>query len=244
MKVTVDRKELVKTLKSLKTLAALAPDVNEMFKHIITLNADDNGLTIMATSATAFLSIILPAEVSEHGTCHISYSLYDLAKAAKDEQLTLTYAKKLIVSGISGFKASLTQNESMKIPYTVVTDHVASGVNSAFTIRTDELLNLCQISNAFPEQGGFRWVEVISTEGIISGAIQQTELGGLEGYPMTGEGDDLSFVVRPELISAVLTFCGEYSRIGTLISAQGFLFVDDPNRPGWYGLVGTQKKPT
>lgn len=244
MKVTVNRKDLARTLKVLKDVSKHAPTDKPLFKNVVTLSATAEGLIVMASSTTAFLSVLLTAEIEEEGICNVSYTLHDLIKAARDEDMHISFNKKLVVSGKSGFRANLSVVEGAGIPYDLIMRHMEQGTAECVDIPTAELSNLCDISKVFPEVGGFRWVEILSDYQGVAGSVQQTDMGSLDAYPFSGQGDGLDIIVRPELLLPLLTFCGERTKISLLQSNKAFVLIQDPDNTGWWGLVVQQAKPT
>lgn len=235
MKITINRKNLVNTLKALKTLSNKGTD--ERFLDVVSLIATVDGLRVTATTGSAFVSVLLEAQIKEEGVCHSSLSkLHDLLKAVKDEEATLIFSKVLSVSTASGLKARLTETSKV-IPIEALKEKLSVGAEAEITASTEGVLNLVDISNVFTPNAEIRWVGVHSTGEQVYGTVKGSEFGELESLPVEGQGDTYSFIVRPDHLAPILSFCGEHVRLSAIVNANGIYMVTDPDNDTWWAAV-------
>lgn len=243
MKLTVNRKALVSTLKALRNLSAKAD--REDLKDTVVLTAIPTGLMLSAGPGTAFVSTLLECEVEREGTCTISYKLYELLKVAKDETITLSSEKNLSIRGGSGFRATLNEQTKAVIPAARMKEVAEAGTKDEIELETEELINLAELSNVFAPVGPFRWVEIIC-DGMssINGSVQGSETGTLENFPMGGYGSMSTYILPPDLVLSILPFCGSHVRLGTLNAAPGFVMLSDPENNTWWALMAQLDRST
>lgn len=240
MKITINRKVLVNTLKALKALSGKGTD--ERFKDVISLIAADNCLRLSAGAGSAFVSVTLEAVVHEAGTCHSTFKLYELLKAVKDEEAVLSFNKMLVITTESGLRAKLTETAKM-IPIEILEEKLSAGVEAELVTTTEGVLNLVEISNVFSPNTKIRWMNLTSENGQIFGTVEGSEFGELERLPFEGEGDTYDFTLRPEQVEVILSFCGERVRLSAITNADGIYMLTDPDNDSWWAAVQRVDKP-
>lgn len=239
MKVTVDRKTLANNLKLLQRLSSEAPkSEQERFRDTVLLRATDKGLSLAAGFGQAILCATIPTEVKEKGECVLSYKLYDMVKASRDNTLVLSKKVKLSISGEdTGFSGTLTEKIGAGFPVSVVEEMVAKGVKSSSLFYTEELSNLINLSNVFSPMGNWRYIEITVTPDESNATVQGSEEGTLDCFPMQVEGDDVFLRMHPDYLKPLLSFCGERVRIQTLNVNAGFLLITDPDNDDWWATM-------
>lgn len=242
MKATINRDDLVKVLKRLKPLSARASGDKMMYKDAITMAAMGEELMIAAGPGTGFVAFYLPAQVEEEGSCNVQYNLLDVIKAAPDDELILSSNKRTDIKGMSGFKAHLAQH-STALPFETMNNYALAGTLGDIVLRTGALKDLADISEAFPAypigSASLTWVEIAQKNGEATASIQPNELGGIDSFPLEGTISDESknYVLRTDLLQPILTFAGEYTKLGELKASPGSVMISDPENPQWWGLV-------
>lgn len=234
MKTTVNRKQLVTVLKALSTLSSKGSDAR--FTDVIVLIAKDNGLMISAGTGTAFVMVELEAETKVKGLCNVTFKLYELAKAVKDEFISLSFDKQLSVTTDSGLKARLTETTKV-IPVDVLAQKLSAGVEAELILNSGEVANLASLSNVFRPNSSIRWMDISSNGADISGSIAGSEYGVLEQLPMVGEGNACSFVLRPDHLEPILAFCGDRVRLSAIKDTNGIYKLTDPENLTWWAAV-------
>lgn len=240
MKITVNRKNLVSTLKALKELSSKA--VDERFIDVVSLIAQEDGLLVSAAAGAAFVSVLLEAEIVGEGTCHVGFKIYELLKAVKDEYAVLSFNKNLIITTESGLRASIPETNKA-IPIATLKEKLAGGVDKEFTVNTENVANLAEISKVFKPSSTLRWMDIISDGSRIYGAVQGSEFGVLENLPMEGSGDTLSITMRPEHVTPILSFCGEHVRLSSVVGVEGVYMLTDPANDSWWAAIQQANKP-
>lgn len=238
MKLTIDRKELLSVLKSLKAVSSKAPADQEDWKDVLSLQTLGDRLIVSAGFGGAFISVEMDCEVKAEGACNVSYKLLDLVKALHDDTLTLTLNKVLSIAGSSGFKATLNDKLMRQtLPIVTVRQYLDQGIDSELVLDTEEVLNLVDISKAFTPIDQWQELNIKSDGTGVQGWVQKSEDGGLDEYPMQGQGDHLSVCVSPVRLAALLQFCGSRTKIGLLKASNGFVLLTDPDNDSWWGIV-------
>lgn len=240
MKVIVNRKALVGVLKALRELSKEASKRKDTAKYSdnIVLSAQNGTFNVMVAIGTAFITSTVDAEVEEEGSCQVSYRLYELAKLAKDDFISLKFNKTLVLTGESSFRASLTENVDTRIPFERVLAMANDGTSHDLCLITEELEYLIDVSKAFPPIKEIYYVNIKNDEEGTQGSVQPSEYGLLESFPMQGEGAEVEVRMDSYLLKATLTFCGSRATVGQLVSAPGFSMVYDPDNPTWFAIIG------
>jgi DNA polymerase III sliding clamp (beta) subunit (PCNA family) len=236
MKLTIDRKPLLNTLKSLKSLASKGKDPR--FVDVVVLKAEEHGLIVCAGTGAEFVSAAIEAVVEKEGSCTLTFKLYDLLKAVRDDVIQLTSNENTLkVTSESGLKSNLTLTDKF-IPVDELQQILAVGIEAHIQIYTEALINLAELSSVFtPTAATIRWMEVSKDDQGVYGYIRGSEYGTLERLPIEGEGDNYNFVLRPDHLTPILAFCGETVRISAIKDSSGIYMLTDPDNPDWWAAV-------
>lgn len=241
MKIVINRKSLVSTLKALKTLSSKGTD--ERFLDVVSLVAQDGYLRLSAGTGSAFISVAIEAEIEEAGTCHSSFKLYELLKVVNDDKASLSFNKVLTVATESGLKARLTETTRI-IPIKVLEEKLSQGTEAELVTLTEGLMNLVEISSVFVPNNKIRWMNITcDVEGQVYGTVEGSVFGELERLPLEGEGDTYDFTLRPDQAAIILSFCGERVKISAITNANGIYMITDPENDNWWAAIQRVDKP-
>lgn len=244
MILTINKDELKRTLKSFFGVASKAADSH--YTNLVVLRSEDGIAHVMAGSGSSFALAQLNAEVEDAGIVCVPYELYELARAAKnDDTLRLTVGKSMTIEGLeTGFKARLAIREATaEYPFDKMLSVFDAGVSDYAVSRTDSMETLVNLTLRFvPSTMKMPWARFTAQAGEFYGESSPNELGSVDHYPLSDQAEgEFSVAIPVTGFSTLLTFAGTYTRIGMSIGAKGFVIVDDPEDSSWKGLIGTVK---
>lgn len=238
MKATTNRTTFNKYLKILKALAAPAGADASSFRDMLRIDAKGDVLTLSATSGMSFVVADLPAKVENEGTCHTSFKIMDVTRAAKDEDVLLSVEKTIGIT-CGAFKARIALLDPNKsLPIEVLMERMDQGVAGHVTLLTEDMINLCKMSKIFtPPTASYGFVEISGVAGQYLGGVQPSDLGSIDAFPMEGEGTDLYACINPDYLGVILSLCGNYTTLSVLAFDKHMYQITDPDDSTWFGLL-------
>lgn len=236
MNIKANVKELLHNVKLLNGTTKK----DDIYYDRLFLIAEGSQLTALAGTRTSFVVINQEIEGLEDGEICVSFSLMNLLKLIKGNEVELKSQKKLSIIDGKGFRSTLSLIDIASVYDRIKVWH--NGLSEDYIeLNTSELKDLARASLDFPSFQESRWVEIILCAEESFGSIQANEIGSVDRYQFSDvSGNTLegsSLVFNPESLISLLNFCGNRCRISLSEAKKIPSCISDPDNSNWYSLI-------
>lgn len=204
---------------------------------------ENNGVTVHALAGELYTVFSVPATISAYGSCVVDKRLITMVKAARGDEVTLRYNKKLSVTTSEGFRSTVAVLPDMTYPFESLLSIMDGELLATVVIDKQDLMDMMRLRMTLSTatEGVFMGMNV-SPDGVYC-YTPPTEYGEIESFPIRNSGcsyrADMLLAVEyfRAIIRAVKSDTVQVDFLNAPKEENVTLIITDPEDDSWYAYT-------